>query len=97
MADPNVTVEDSADGQRYEVFVDGDLAGYVAYQSQPGRIVFTHTAIDPDYGGQGVGSTLARAALDDARRQQLAVVARCPFIAAYIKRHPQYRDLVEPQ
>ena len=95
MADGKIIVEDNADQQRYEVFVDGDRAGYAAYRVGPGRIVFTHTTIDPDYEGQGVGSALARSALDDARAKQLAVVAQCPFIAAFLKRHSEYHDLVE--
>lgn len=95
MADQNITVEDNADEHRYQVFVDGDLAGFSAYRGEPGRIVITHTRIDPDYEGTGVGSALARGALDDVRRQHLTVVPRCPFMAAYIKRHPEYQDLLE--
>jgi predicted GNAT family acetyltransferase len=93
MTDPTITVNDNPASHRYEIFVDGDLAGFSAYRDEPGRRVFTHTKIDPDYEGQGLGSKLARAALDDARRQQLHVLARCPFIAEYIERHPDYADL----
>lgn len=88
----SVTVENNIAEQRYEIFVDGDLAGYSAYRSEPGQIVFTHTTIEPDYGGQGVGSALARAAIEDVRGQGLRVVARCPFIAAYLQRHPEYQN-----
>jgi predicted GNAT family acetyltransferase len=94
MTDETITVRDNPENRRYEVFVDGDLAGFSAYRDEPGRRVFTHTKVDPDYEGQGVGSALARGALDDARQRQLAVVPRCPFIAEYIGRHQEYADLV---
>jgi predicted GNAT family acetyltransferase len=97
MTDQTITVHDNADDHRYEVFVDGDLAGFSAYRDEPGRRVFTHTKIDPDYEGHGVGSALARGALDDVRSRELRVLPRCPFIAEYIDRHPQYADLVTPR
>jgi hypothetical protein len=87
-------VTDNPEQSRYEIFVDGDLAGYAAYREDPGRRVFTHTRIDPDYEGQGVGSTLAARVLDDVRAKGVRAVPRCPFIAAYIERHPEYADLV---
>ncbi len=94
MADPDITVRDNADRSRYEVFVGVDLAGFAAYRDKAGTRVFTHTSIEPDYEGHGVGSALARAALDDVRARGLPVVARCPFIAGYIDRHPAYADLL---
>jgi predicted GNAT family acetyltransferase len=95
MATPDISVQDNPKRSRYEVLVDGDLAGYSAYRDVAGRRVFTHTTIDPDYEGHGVGSALARAALDDVRTRGLPIIARCPFIAGYIDRHPDYADLVE--
>ena len=56
-----------------------------------------HTEISPGCEGMGFGSRLAAGVLDDARRQELVVVPICPFIAAYIQRHPEYRDLVAPE
>jgi predicted GNAT family acetyltransferase len=44
--------------------------------------------------GQGIGSELARAALDHARSAHLHVISRCPFVSGYIKRHPEYTDLL---
>jgi predicted GNAT family acetyltransferase len=93
MTDDSITVQNNAQAHRYEVFVDGDLAGFSAYRDEPGRRVFTHTKIDADYEGHGVGSALARVALDDTRAQGLSVAPRCPFIAEYIHRHPEYADL----
>jgi uncharacterized protein len=72
----------------------GGAVAFAAYALHGREIVFTHTEVPAALEGHGVGSRLARAALDDARRRGLAVVPRCPFIAAYIRRHPEYRDLV---
>jgi uncharacterized protein len=88
-------VQDNPDANRYEIKVDGALAGFAAYHRSPDRIVFTHTEVDDAYEGQGVGSQLARAALDGARHDALRVTPRCEFIAAYIDRHPEYADLVD--
>ena len=90
----NVTVRQNLDEQRYEALVDGRLAGWVTYVEQPGRIAFVHTEIQPEFEGHGVGGRLAAAALDDAKARGLAVMAQCPFVAEYIRRHPQYQDLL---
>jgi uncharacterized protein len=79
--------------QEYELDVCGHRA-LAAYQREGDRIVFTHTLVPPAIEGKGVGSKLIRAALDSARDQGLKVVAQCPFVAAYIERHPEYRDLL---
>ena len=90
-----VVVVDNQHDHRFEADVGGHLAGFAEYVAQPGRIVFTHTEVDPAYEGQGVGSALARRALDDARAHgSLRVVPRCPFIRGWIDRHPDYADLV---
>jgi uncharacterized protein len=91
----DVVISDNRDRSRYEIRLDGALAGFAEYERDTGRIVFTHTEIDPAFEGQGVGSTLARAVLDEARAAGLAVVPRCPFIRAYIDRHAEYQDLVD--
>jgi predicted GNAT family acetyltransferase len=87
------TVRDNADKRRYEIVVDGDIAGYAAYVDEDGRRIFTHTKVDPDYEGQGIGSALAAGALDDVRARGLRIVPRCPFITEYIGRHHEYADL----
>jgi predicted GNAT family acetyltransferase len=82
--------------QRYEAGVDGELAGIAAFQMDGDRIVFTHTEVDDRFEGQGIGSQLARHALDDVRaRGSLRVVPRCPFIRSWIEKHPEYADLVD--
>jgi predicted GNAT family acetyltransferase len=91
------TVKDNPDLSRFEAYVDGALAGFAAYRLSGGHIVFTHTEVDDDHEGQGVGSTLARGALDQVRAAgERDVVAMCPFIAAWIEAHPDYQDLVAP-
>jgi uncharacterized protein len=91
----DISVTDNPDKQQYEATVEGTVAGFAQYEVKGGHIVFTHTEVDPAFEGKGVGSTLARVALDDVRaRGEHDVVALCPFIAAWIERHPAYRDLL---
>ena len=92
---PGITVRDHPEASRYEAYVDGALAGFAVYRLAPGRVVFVHTEIHDDYAGHGVGSALAEAALDDVRTHGQQVIPLCPFIASYIRRHPDYLDLVD--
>lgn len=82
---------------RYEVTVDGELAGFAEYRPIEGARVFTHTEVLDAYEGKGVGSALARGALDDVRFRGDRLVALCPFIAAFIERHAEYTDLVDAE
>ncbi|MEK8226347.1 GNAT family N-acetyltransferase [Oerskovia sp. M15] len=70
------------------------MAGFAVYVRQPGQVVFTHTEVDDAYAGHGVGSTLARGALDHVRASGQKVVPLCPFIRAYVQLHEEYQDLV---
>jgi uncharacterized protein len=88
-----VTVTDAEDRSRFEAHLDGRLAGYAEYERLDHLVVYPHTEVDPAFEGRGVGSALARAALDDARRRGLQVLATCPFIARWMGRHPEYIDL----
>ena len=90
-----IEVHHNPQRSRYEVTVDGEPAGFAAYRDTDGAQVFTHTEVDDAFEGQGVGSALARGALDDVRDRGGRLVPLCPFIAAYIDRHPQYADLVD--
>jgi predicted GNAT family acetyltransferase len=91
-----VRVEDRPERGRYELLVDGAIAGIATYRDAPGRRIFLHTEVDAALEGQGMGRRLAAHALDDVRSRGLNVTPRCPFIAAYIRRHPEYADLVAP-
>jgi predicted GNAT family acetyltransferase/glutaredoxin len=87
-------VVDAPHASRYELRLGGRLIGLAAYRRRDGRISFTHTEVNESWEGRGLGSLLAAAALEDARRQGLEVVPLCPFIARYIEEHPEYEDLV---
>jgi predicted GNAT family acetyltransferase len=83
---------------RYEVFSDGKLVGFALYQLHGDRITIYHVEIDPPFQREGLGSELAREALEDVRRRGLMVEPLCPFIAAFIRQHPdEFLDLVVPE
>jgi predicted GNAT family acetyltransferase len=88
-----VTIQDAPAASRFEARVDGELAGFAEYIRSASLVVYPHTVVDPGHEGQGIGAALARAALDDARERGLPVLATCPFIKAWMLRHPEYTDL----
>jgi predicted GNAT family acetyltransferase len=90
----DATIVNVPEAHRYELLLDGERIGELAYRQRKDRIAFTHTNVNPAYEGRGFGSRLAEAALADARRQGLAVVPLCPFIAWYIEQHPEHGDQV---
>jgi predicted GNAT family acetyltransferase len=79
---------------RFELDAEGGTA-VMYYRLEPGVITLMHTEVPPELGGQGIGSTLVRGVLDLVRARGLKVVAKCPFVAAYMGRHPEYNDLVK--
>jgi uncharacterized protein len=92
-----IQVVDIPDRSRYEARIGERVLGIVDYRLDPAgdRIVLVHTEVLPDAEGMGVGSRLARGALDDVRPRGLKLTVECPFITAYLKRHPrEYEDLV---
>ena len=78
---------------RYELDADGQTAA-AYYTLAPGVITFTHTETPLALRGRGIASRLARGALEAARAQGLKVVAKCPFVSAYIAKHPEFGDLL---
>ncbi len=92
----DVTVRDNPAQTRYEAWDARTLAGFAVYFVTGSVITFVHTEVDPAFEGRGIGSQLATFALDDARGRGLQVVPQCPFFAGYIRRHPEYADLVAP-
>jgi len=86
-------VVDREGEQRFELNSDGKTA-FLTYRKHPDRIVLIHTEVPKELEGRGMGGKLARAALDYAREKKLKVVVKCPFVTEYIKRHPEYADLV---
>ena len=94
MTDVEVTHNEAE--HRYEARVGGELAGSAYYDTADDLIVFTHTEVDDAFEGKGVGSALAKSALDDVRADgRRKVVPRCPFIKGWIERHPDYQDLLD--
>lgn len=91
----SVEVVDNPVEHRYEVHVDGEKAGHADYVRKGALLIFTHTEVDSAYEGKGIGSQLAKGALDAARAAGDPIVPLCPFIAAYIGRHTEYDDLVD--
>ena len=89
------SIQDEPDRSRFEILVDGKLAGFAAYRLRDGAVVLTHTEIDPGHRGGGLGAQLARGTLDTLRERGARVVPSCPFIADYIARNPEYGDLVD--
>jgi predicted GNAT family acetyltransferase len=88
-------VVDVADKERFEARTDeGTLAGVVTYQLTGPIIVYTHTEVYPEFEGQGVGSLLARAVMDDARTRGRTVVPMCPYLSGWLDKHPGYEDVV---
>ena len=87
-------VRNNASLGRYELDVEGHTA--VAYYQRSGGVVtFTHTEVPQELSGRGIGSRLAHGALDAVRAEGLKVAAKCPFMAAYIGKHPEYADLIQ--
>ena len=89
-----IEIVDQPDRSRYEMAVDGELAGIATYRLGDGEITFIHTEVDRSFAGRGLGSRLAAHVLDDARARSLGVRPQCPFIRRYIGSHPGYQALV---
>jgi len=89
------TVADVPDRHRYELTVDGELAGWLDYRDDDDVRVLVHAEVDAAREGQGLGGRLVGAVLDDARERRLQVVPVCSFVRHYLVRHADaYRDLV---
>ena len=96
VAELEPTIADRPDANRYEARLGDMLAGFVDYRLVRTRRILIHTEVPTAFGGRGIGAALARHALDDARATGIHVTVKCPFIGAYLKRHPEYADVVAP-
>jgi predicted GNAT family acetyltransferase len=88
------TIIDADAAQRYEARFGDDLAGFLDYVVIRDRIALIHTEALSGYQGQGIGALLAQFALDDARRRKLGVIVTCPYVRAYVEKHPESHDIV---
>lgn len=95
MARVELIITDEPDRQRYAARLDGQLAGIIAYAVEGAVVRMVHTEVPAAYEGQGIAGRLVRYALDDTRQRGRRVRPLCPYVDAWIKRHPDYADLVE--
>jgi len=90
----DVTVREAPERCRFEVLVDEAVVGFAVYRLDAGRGAMPHTEVDPAFTGRGIASELVRTVLDTARERGEQVLPYCPFVSAYIHRHPEYLELV---
>lgn len=91
---PEIVVTDHPEHERFEISVDGEVAGFTTYMRRARVIAFLHTEVQTRFAGQGLAGKLIKAALDEARAEERVVLPFCPFVHGYIERHPAYVDLV---
>jgi hypothetical protein len=89
----NLNLVDNASKKRYEALVDGSTA-LIEYIKAQDKIYLTHTEVPTALEGKGIGSALVLKVLKDIERQNLTLVPLCPFVALYLKRHPEWKKLV---
>lgn len=88
-----IAVRDNQEAHRFEVIQNGQLAR-LDYQRQPDAIALVHTEVPEALRGSGLAPALAKFALETARRENLRVIPICPYVQAYLKKHPEYQSLV---
>lgn len=93
----DVTVWDKPGENSYELLLDGSRAGVLHYLPTRGALVLVHTEVAPELEGKGLAGRLVAGALEDIRARGLRVVPVCPFVTAYLRRHPEYGDLVQQE
>jgi predicted GNAT family acetyltransferase len=93
--DDDLRIADNPRRHRYEVWVGGKAIAYSEYETDADRVVFTHTVVRPEFEGRGIGSRLAKFALDDVKSRGLRITPVCPFIRSYVERHDDYSELVD--
>ena len=91
----DITVANAPERLRYELRLGEDVIGFTTYRLVGRRVVFIHTEVNEEYSGRGLAERLAKFALDDVRAAGKRIVPRCPYIAAYLRRHHEYDDIVD--
>jgi hypothetical protein len=90
-----VTVQHNPEARTYEARVGSEVAGVLVYEHSAGRTVLTHTIVEPQFRGKGVGSELVRVTLDALRDEGAKVTNYCRFVQGYIVAHPEYRVVLD--
>ena len=90
-------LQNNAEKHQYELLSSGQVIGKAEYQLIGQAVMFTHTEVNSSREGEGLGSQLVQFALEDVKAQGKQVIPLCPFVADYIKRHPDYLTLVHPE
>ncbi|MFG1807897.1 GNAT family N-acetyltransferase [Streptomyces sp. NPDC049040] len=96
MTSPTAPTVELADlRHRYEILVDGRLAGFTEYRDRDMQRVFFHTETDEAFTGQGLASVLVRQALNDVRRSGMRIVPVCPYVAKFLRKHDEFADITD--
>lgn len=81
--------------RRFEMPLEGGASAFIQYEEAgEGVLALAHTEVPEEYEGQGIGSALVKGAFEILRAEGLKIVPTCPFVAAYVRRHPEYQSLV---
>ncbi|WP_157079356.1 GNAT family N-acetyltransferase [Gordonia desulfuricans] len=81
---------------RFEITVNGELAGFTVFIDRGAQRIFPHTVVEEKFGGRGLATTLIHNALAETRSAGLRVVPVCPAVARYVSKHPEVTDIVDP-
>ena len=92
---PRLTVSDNSAAKRFEAHADGELVGVLEYIPLDGKIVATHTEVTAEQEGKGVGSQLVAEVVAQLRRDGRLLQPLCPYVAAWLRRHPDEADVVD--
>jgi uncharacterized protein len=93
--DSELRLVDNRQENRYQAFLGDVDVAFSEYETEPGRVVFTHTVVNPEFEGRGIGSRLAKHVIEDVRSRGLRITPVCPFIRAYLRRHHEYDSIVD--
>lgn len=96
MTDLQLTIRDNPEKHRFEADLGDGSFAIAEYTLPAGKIMFTHTEVPPKHEGKGIGSALIRFALESARERRLKVIPICPFFSAYMQKHAEVQDLLDP-
>ena len=88
-----IVISENKERKRFEAVVDGKTA-FIEYIRAEDKVYLTHTEVPKELEGKGVASAMAKQVLQQIKSESLFLVPLCPFIAAYLKRHPEWREIL---